>query len=76
MQVDGCYADVSTYNVTYPELGRALNNTGRSIVYSCSWPAYLPDPVQTGIQVCKAPYLVLFMPPACQCAPTVLACMH
>ena len=50
LQVDGCYADISAYNVTYPELGQALNSTGRSIVYSCSWPAYLPDPVQTGFQ--------------------------
>ncbi|EIE24552.1 glycoside hydrolase, partial [Coccomyxa subellipsoidea C-169] len=45
LKVDGCYADTDTYNETYPELGVALNATGRPIVYSCSWPAYLPDPI-------------------------------
>ena len=25
----------------YPEFSRALNKTGRPIVFSCSWPAYL-----------------------------------
>lgn len=54
MQVDGCYADTDSYNETYPELGDALNATGRPIVYSCSWPAYLPDPVQTGFQACPS----------------------
>lgn len=44
VQVDGCYADSSTFNVTYPQLGAALNATGRPIIYSCSWPAYLPHP--------------------------------
>merc|ERR1719161_1922168 len=28
-------------NITYPKLGRALNRTGRPIVYSCSWPDYV-----------------------------------
>ncbi len=51
MQVDGCFADPTQYNVTYPGLGLALNKTGRAMVYSCSWPAYLPDPVQTSYQV-------------------------
>ncbi|CAL8467558.1 g7096 [Coccomyxa elongata] len=51
LKVDGCYADPDSYNKTYPALGAALNATGRPIVYSCSWPAYLPDPVQTGFQI-------------------------
>ena len=50
-QVDGCYAEPSEYAKTYPLLGKAVNETGRPIVYSCSWPAYLPDPVQTQFQV-------------------------
>ena len=29
MQVDGCFADPTQYNVTYPGLGFALNKTGR-----------------------------------------------
>lgn len=24
----------------YPEFGRHLNNTGRQMIYSCSWPVY------------------------------------
>ena len=44
LKVDGCYQDPSMMWDTYPELSRALNATGRPIVYSCSWPAYLdPD---------------------------------
>ena len=31
------------FKTGYPEMGRALNHTGRPIVYSCSWPAYLID---------------------------------
>jgi hypothetical protein len=27
----------------YPEFGKYLNETGRPIVYSCSWPAYWGD---------------------------------
>ena len=27
----------------YPEFGKHLNETGRPIVYSCSWPAYWGD---------------------------------
>eukprot|EP00518_Triparma_eleuthera_P004149 CAMPEP_0182454530 /NCGR_PEP_ID=MMETSP1319-20130603/1124_1 /TAXON_ID=172717 /ORGANISM="Bolidomonas pacifica, Strain RCC208" /LENGTH=413 /DNA_ID=CAMNT_0024652547 /DNA_START=13 /DNA_END=1254 /DNA_ORIENTATION=+ len=44
LKVDGCYQDTDMMADTYPELSRALNATGRPIVYSCSWPAYLdPD---------------------------------
>ncbi|EER01766.1 alpha-galactosidase/alpha-n-acetylgalactosaminidase, putative [Perkinsus marinus ATCC 50983] len=43
LKVDGCYADTSTFEETYPQLGRLLNATGRPILYSCSWPAYLAD---------------------------------
>lgn len=43
LKVDGCYQDTDMMKDTYPELSRALNATGRPIVYSCSWPAYLPE---------------------------------
>ncbi|KAF4660217.1 hypothetical protein FOZ61_008279 [Perkinsus olseni] len=43
LKVDGCYADPTAYGKLYPELGRILNATNRPILYSCSWPAYLPD---------------------------------
>jgi alpha-N-acetylgalactosaminidase len=42
IKVDCCNADVSAFNRTYPELGAALNRTGRQILYVCSWP--LPSP--------------------------------
>lgn len=38
IKVDACNADENLFNETYPEFGKALNRTGRPIVYSCSWP--------------------------------------
>ena len=44
LKVDGCYQDPSMMVDTYPALSKYLNETGRPIIYSCSWPAYLdPD---------------------------------
>jgi len=40
VKLDGCYSDPNTMIVGYPLFGRYLNETGRPIVYSCSWPAY------------------------------------
>eukprot|EP00117_Sycon_ciliatum_P014665 scpid25793/ scgid2744/ Alpha-N-acetylgalactosaminidase; Alpha-galactosidase B len=40
LKMDGCYAKVSKMNAAYPEIGIALNKTGRPILYSCSWPDY------------------------------------
>jgi alpha-galactosidase len=40
LKLDGCYADVDNLEQGYIEMGRYLNQTGRPIVYSCSWPAY------------------------------------
>ena len=34
---------VSGLVIGYPEFGKHLNETGRPIVYSCSWPAYWGD---------------------------------
>ncbi|CAI7993969.1 Alpha-N-acetylgalactosaminidase [Geodia barretti] len=44
VKVDGCYANETVFAEGYPAMGKALNATGRPIVYSCSWPAYLKDP--------------------------------
>lgn len=33
LKVDGCNANESDYHITYPALGKALNKTGRPIVY-------------------------------------------
>jgi len=40
VKLDGCYADYRAMDVGYPEFGRLLNETGRPMVYSCSWPFY------------------------------------
>ncbi|XP_017867530.1 PREDICTED: alpha-N-acetylgalactosaminidase [Drosophila arizonae] len=40
VKLDGCNANVSDMAAGYPEFGRLLNETGRPMVYSCSWPAY------------------------------------
>ena len=39
-KVDGCHANGTGMDVSYPALGRALNATGRAMIYSCSWPDY------------------------------------
>jgi len=38
--LDGCYADVSTMPDGYARMSYYLNQTGRPMVFSCSWPAY------------------------------------
>ena len=43
LKFDGCYSDPKTMATGYPQMTKALNATKRSIVFSCSWPAYL-DP--------------------------------
>lgn len=40
IKVDGCYAEISEMEQGYKKFGKYLNETGRPIVYSCSWPAY------------------------------------
>eukprot|EP00048_Salpingoeca_helianthica_P014860 m.223921 g.223921 ORF g.223921 m.223921 type:complete len:494 (-) comp16352_c0_seq1:183-1664(-) len=40
LKVDGC-GEEAYYTTGYPLMGKALATSGRPIVYSCSWPAYL-----------------------------------
>jgi len=40
LKLDGCYADIKTMPEGYPLMEYYLNQTGRPMVYSCSWPAY------------------------------------
>ncbi|XP_049541803.1 alpha-N-acetylgalactosaminidase [Anopheles darlingi] len=40
IKIDGCYADVELMVEDYIRFGRYMNETGRPILYSCSWPAY------------------------------------
>uniref|UniRef100_F1L2I1 Alpha-galactosidase n=1 Tax=Ascaris suum TaxID=6253 RepID=F1L2I1_ASCSU len=43
LKLDGCNVDIRLMAQGYPEMGHELNLTGRPIVYSCSWPAYMID---------------------------------
>lgn len=40
LKLDGCYANEEDMDQIYPEMTRALNRSGRPIIFSCSWPAY------------------------------------
>ncbi|KAL9986325.1 hypothetical protein ACROYT_G000462 [Oculina patagonica] len=40
LKLDGCYANPRKMDKGYPKFARALNKTGRPIMFSCSWPAY------------------------------------
>jgi len=41
LKYDGCYNNEKGFYSGYPDMGTALQATGRNITYSCSWPAYL-----------------------------------
>lgn len=43
VKLDGCYAKASEMEEGYKKFGALLNQTGRPMVYSCSWPAYQTD---------------------------------
>jgi len=43
LKLDGCNVNVSEMPIGYPQMSQMLNKTGRPIMYSCSWPAYLID---------------------------------
>ncbi|KHN82558.1 Alpha-N-acetylgalactosaminidase [Toxocara canis] len=43
LKLDGCNVDIRLMPQGYPEMGRELNLTGRPMIYSCSWPAYMID---------------------------------
>lgn len=41
LKLDGCNVVAPGYSVGYPKMGHAMQASGRDMVYSCSWPAYL-----------------------------------
>ncbi|XP_076446682.1 alpha-N-acetylgalactosaminidase-like [Babylonia areolata] len=41
LKLDGCYSTTDDFAEGYPIMGFFLNKTGRPILYSCSWPAYI-----------------------------------
>jgi len=43
LKLDGCYYSASNYQAGYTNFSMSLNATGRPIMYSCSWPAYISD---------------------------------
>lgn len=43
VKLDGCFAEIPNIDSRYEEYGKLLNATGRPMVYSCSWPAYLEE---------------------------------
>ncbi|KAL4705734.1 hypothetical protein ACJJTC_004604 [Scirpophaga incertulas] len=43
LKLDGCYIEPTEMDKGYPDFGKMLNETGRPIMYSCSWPAYQED---------------------------------
>ena len=43
LKLDGCNEPHSAYPADYAVMGAALRASGRPIVFSCSWPAYLGD---------------------------------
>ena len=42
IKVDGCNACGSLYAEGYKTFGWYMNHTTRPMLYSCSWPAYIP----------------------------------
>lgn len=40
-KMDGCFSDPEEFPIAYPIMSQWLNRTGRPILFSCSWPAYL-----------------------------------
>ncbi|XP_050682650.1 alpha-N-acetylgalactosaminidase-like [Leptidea sinapis] len=44
IKLDGCNVEISQMDTGYPEFGKYMNESGREMVYSCSWPAYQSNP--------------------------------
>lgn len=40
VKLDGCHSNIEQMTDGYPHFGKLLNETGRPMVYSCSWPFY------------------------------------
>ncbi|KAG5324657.1 NAGAB acetylgalactosaminidase, partial [Acromyrmex heyeri] len=40
VKLDGCYSHPVDMDRGYPEFGYLLNQTGKHMIYSCSWPVY------------------------------------
>ena len=40
LKFEGCYSHPNDMDRGYPEFGYYLNQTGRPMIYACSWPVY------------------------------------
>ena len=52
VKLDGCYSHPNDMDKGYPEFGYWLNQTGRPMIYACSWPVYQ---TYSGMTVKKRP---------------------
>jgi len=43
LKLDGCYYKGADYQTGYTQYSNFLNATGRKMMFSCSWPAYISD---------------------------------
>ncbi|KAL4229809.1 hypothetical protein ACF0H5_010201 [Mactra antiquata] len=41
VKLDGCYGDIGDFAYGYPAMSNFMNRTGRPMLFSCSWPAYI-----------------------------------
>ncbi|XP_044737417.1 alpha-N-acetylgalactosaminidase [Chrysoperla carnea] len=58
VKLDGCYSNITEMYDGYTQFGKYLNETGRPMVYSCSWPAYteplgIPGDYETLSEYCN-----------------------
>lgn len=60
VKMDGCFASEIELDRGYPEFGRALNKTGRPMVYSCSWPFYKAQVIESFLCVGTLVLKILF----------------
>ena len=42
-KMDGCASSTKDFDIAYPIMEFYLNKTGRPILFSCSWPAYMTE---------------------------------
>jgi len=58
VKLDGCYTEVSDMKAIYTQNSQLFNQTGRPMVFSCSWPAYanvnkIPVPYTYVASICN-----------------------
>ena len=54
VKADGCFILPEQMAFGYSELGRALNSTGRPMVYMCEWPDYYQRETHLVVRTCTS----------------------